>query len=91
MSLCKGCRFFEYADFESGKTYAYCKKLFIHLRSSAIHCRYFQPKNQPSIDDMYSGAWILTKSKEAGYLSPTLGFSEPEKRRIRRTADDFDR
>ena len=87
-TLCKECRFLEETVFSNNKGKSYCKKLYLSLREYAIRCRHFQPVNQPAIEDMYQSAWILTKSRQAGYVSPTLNFDEPEdgvRRHVRET------
>ena len=89
-TLCQDCRFLERTVFDGNKGKAYCKKLYERLKSYAIKCRHFQDINQPTLDDMYASAWILTKSRKAGYVSPTLIFDEPKNDEVRRHVKDED-
>ena len=91
-TLCQNCRFLESTEFVGGRGKAYCKKLYQFLHSYAVRCRQYQDIRQPSLDDMYQSAWILTKSKQAGYMSPTLNFDAPkEGSDVRRNVNDSDR
>ena len=89
-TLCNNCYYLEQVDFGDGRGKSYCRKLFEHLKNYAIRCRHYQPINQPSLNDMYQSAYILTKSKKIGYITPQLTFDEPEDK-VRRHIDDGDR
>ncbi|MEK6886217.1 MAG: hypothetical protein AABW88_00110 [Nanoarchaeota archaeon] len=90
-TLCQDCRFLDKTIFKNKTGRAYCRKRYENLSSYAIACRQYQSLSEPSLDDMYKSAWIITKSNKAGYVSPSFEFDKPEKEHIRRHYEEEDR
>ena len=82
--LCGNCRFLDQAVFQSGQQRRYCSKFYVELKSEAIICKWYQPTDQPSLQDMYNSAWIITKNKKAGFVKSECNWDIPKGDEIRR-------
>lgn len=77
MGLCESCAKFIRVNFKNGSSVSRCRVLDKDIRSSAIQCRSYVMRNSISIDDMYRMAWILSKTRQPGFMTSEATFKQP--------------